>query len=82
MKCQYIVYFLKILQMLAETAVFGTVIALCTLSSKDPFKSHIIGNITNYFNIQHNTINSIQYCSNDTDGNYYIGVFHILYYIT
>ena len=39
----------NILKFLVEVTIFGLVIALCTLSSKEPFKSHIIGDMSNYF---------------------------------
>ena len=42
---------------------------LCSLSSKDPVKSHVIGNITNYFNIYPNITNEVQFmcvCNNVT----------------
>ena len=49
--------------------IFGLVIGLCTLSSKEPFKSHIIGNITDYFKIDLNTsvsVENICICDNIT----------------
>ena len=39
----------NILKFLVEVTIFGLVIALCTLSSKEHFKSHIIGDMSNYF---------------------------------
>ena len=39
----------NILKFLVEVTIFGLVIALCTLSSKEPFKSPIIGDMSNYF---------------------------------
>ena len=38
--------FLGCIKHLAEIVL---IISLCTLSSKEPFKSHIIGDINNYF---------------------------------
>ena len=40
---------LKCVETLIEIGIFVCVCILCSLSSKDPFKSHRIGNITNYF---------------------------------
>ena len=69
MGCKHAVCGIKILRHLAETATFITVIILCTLSSKDPFKSQTIGNMTNYFNIYPNSTTSIEtmcICNNFT----------------
>ena len=48
------------LRIVIDLLIFCCIIALCTLSSKDPFKSHIIGNMTNYFKYFPNTNNSIE----------------------
>ena len=37
------------LKCIVEFAIFCAISYLCEVSSKDPFKYHIIGNITNYF---------------------------------
>ena len=52
--------FLNTLKFYVEATIFGLVITLCTLSSKDPFKSHIIGDISNYFKILSNTSDSAE----------------------
>jgi len=46
----YIKSFFKLFNVLVECGIFGAVIALCTLSSKEPFKYHIIGDMNTYFN--------------------------------
>ena len=43
--------FLKTLKIWVEITIFIFVIILCTLSSKEPFKYHIIGDMSNYFKI-------------------------------
>ena len=43
---------------MVEVTIFGLVIALCTLSSKEPFKSHIIGDMSNYFKMSSTTSDS------------------------
>ena len=48
----------NILKFLVEVTIFGLVIALCTLSSKEPFKSHIIGDMSNYFKMSSTTSDS------------------------
>lgn len=61
--------FLDYLKSLIECVILGFAIGLCTLSSKDPFKSHIIGNITDYFKIDLNNSNTVEYmciCNNIT----------------
>jgi len=60
---------LKFFEVLIEFSIFCCTVSLCTLSSKDPFKSHIIGNMTNYFNNFSYTNNSIEnmcICNNIT----------------
>jgi len=56
MKC----CFLNFIKHLIETIIFSLVIGLCALSSKEPFKSHFIGDITDYFLIVPNTSNSVE----------------------
>ena len=46
---------LKLFDALIQIGIFVCICILCSLSSKDPFKSHIIGNITTYFNGDYNT---------------------------
>jgi len=46
--------FLKSLDGLIQIGIFVCICILCSLSSKDPFKSHRIGNITSYFNGNYN----------------------------
>ena len=43
------------LKILIEIACFACVCALCSLSSKDPFKSHVIGDLNQYFYGEENT---------------------------
>ena len=63
----------SLLKDLVEIAIFITVCIIVGFSSKDPFKSHIIGNMTNYFNTfpSSNTslIKSICICKNETFDN-------------
>ena len=40
---------LKSLEAIVQLGIFICVCILCSLSSKEPFKSHIIGDISNYF---------------------------------
>ena len=49
--------FLKCLDALIQIGIFVCICFLCGLSSKDPFKSHRIGNITNYFKVNYNNSN-------------------------
>ena len=68
-KCKKIIFCIEILHHICGMIIFGFVIALCTLSSKDPFKSHIIGDMTDYFNNYPNEktqIESICNCNNVT----------------
>ncbi len=51
---------LDYIKLLIESTIFGLVIGLCTLSSKEPFKSHIIGNITDYYKIDQITSDSVE----------------------
>lgn len=55
-------------KIVSEIVILVFIIILCSLSSKDPFKSDIIGNMTNYFNINPNTysIEGICICNNIT----------------
>ena len=66
----YIIYIIiTILQAVADLLTFAFTIYLTTLSSKDPFKSHIIGNLTNYFKYYPNTTTNIEtlcVCNNET----------------
>ena len=67
LKCLKII--LEVIKGLLDIGIFICVIILCTLSSKDPFKSHIIGSMSNYFkNIQNSTdsIEHICVCNNVT----------------
>ena len=52
--------FFNILKFLVEVTIFGLVIALCTLSSKEPFKSHIIGDMSNYFKMPSTSSDSVE----------------------
>ena len=47
------------LKCFVELVIFGAISYLCEVSSKDPFKYHIIGNITNYFYDFQNQNNTI-----------------------
>ena len=49
--CCFCCGFLNTLKFYVEVIIFVLVIILCTLSSKEPFKHHIIGDISNYFTI-------------------------------
>ena len=49
--CCFCCGFLNTLKFYVEVTIFVLVIILCTLSSKEPFKHHIIGDISNYFTI-------------------------------
>ena len=53
-------YIFVILKSLVEITIFGLVIALCTLSSKEPFKSHIIGDMSNYFKVPSTPSDSVE----------------------
>ena len=67
MKC----CFLNFIKHLIETIIFSLVIGLCALSSKEPFKSHFIGDITDYFLIVPNasfSVENICICDNITFG--------------
>ena len=67
--CEGIVCLIKILKIVADLLTFAATIYLTTLSSKDPFKSHIIGNFTNYFKFYPNTTTNIEtmcVCNNET----------------
>ena len=68
MKYAKFLIILRVVRYSAEVAIFITVCIIVSLSSKDPFKSHIIGNITNYFNLFPGTtislVNSICICKN------------------
>lgn len=67
--CEGIVCLIKILKIVADILTFAATIYLTTLSSKDPFKSHIIGNFTNYFKFYPNTTTNIEtmcVCNNET----------------
>ena len=69
MSLKYFKIILKALKSLLDIGIFVCVIYLCTLSSKDPFKSHIIGNMSNYFFNISNSIDSIEsicVCNNVT----------------
>jgi len=59
-KCKHFLKIIKVLDYLAKLAMFIIVCILCSLSSKDPFKSHVIGNMTDYFNIYPNITTEIQ----------------------
>ena len=50
MKCSCMLKFINFSIFCAEVAIFICVCILVSLSSKDPFKSHIIGSMSNYFN--------------------------------
>ena len=54
--------FIKCLGNLVELGVFICICILCSLSSKNPFKSHVIGDVSNYFTIN---INETQCICND-----------------
>ena len=64
---------LSLIKDAVELAIFITVCIIVGFSSKDPFKSHIIGNMTNYFNTfpSSNTslYKSICICKNETFNN-------------
>ena len=67
--CKCIVDFIKFLKFIADILTFAFTIRLTTLSSKDPFKSHVIGNLSNYFKFYPNTTANIEtmcVCNNVT----------------
>ena len=68
MKYAKFLIILRVVRYSAEVAIFIIVCILVSLSSKDPFKSHTIGNITNYFNLfpgaTISLVNSICICKN------------------
>ena len=67
--CECIVNLIKLLKFVADILTFVFTIRLTTLSSKDPFKSLIIGNLTNYFKIYPNITTNIEtmcVCNNVT----------------
>ena len=60
--------FYECIQGIIELIILAFAITLCALSSKDPFKSHIIGNITDYFKINLTNSNIVEYmciCNNN-----------------
>ena len=69
MKTKGLVKFIEFLRSLAEIGIFICVFILVSLSSKDPFKSHVIGNMSNYFNNYPEAITSLVnmcICKNET----------------
>jgi len=61
--------FIQVLKFIVDVITFAFTIRLVSLSSKDPFKSHVIGNLTNYFKIYPNTTANIEtmcVCNNET----------------
>ena len=67
--CKCIVDFIKFLKFIADILTFAFTIRLTILSSKDPFKSHVIGNLSNYFKFYPNTTANIEtmcVCNNVT----------------
>ena len=61
----------NVIKVFAELTIIIFDIILCSLSSKDPFKSHIIGNKTNYFNVfpQSSSIDVVILFNNITNEN-------------
>ena len=58
---------LKSLEAIVQLGIFICVCILCSLSSKEPFKSHIIGDISNYFHESSNATNDNEcICNNVT----------------
>lgn len=49
MNWKAIICCLSYLRLLMESTIFSLVIAIATFSSKDPFKSHVIGDLSKYF---------------------------------
>lgn len=69
MKTKGFVKFIEFLRDLVEIGIFICVCILVSLSSKDPFKSHFIGNMSNYFYNYPEAITSIVnmcICKNET----------------
>ena len=61
--------FITFLKFIVDVVTFAFTIRLVSLSSKDPFKSHVIGNLTNYFKFYPNTTANIEtmcVCNNET----------------
>ena len=69
MDCKKCLFFLKLLLLGVELAIFICVCIIVSISSKDPFKSHIIGNITDYFSYIPDITSSLKsmcICKNET----------------
>ncbi len=47
--CRFMNALVKLLQLLAELASMICIIEIASLSHKDPFKSHAIGNVEKYY---------------------------------
>ena len=87
MKCSCMLKFINFSRFGAEVAIFICVCILVSLSSKDPFKSHIIGSMSNYFNsyteISTSSLVNMCICKNEiirhscTEENEFNGCFNI-----
>ena len=65
--CRFMNTLVKILQLLAELASMICILEIASLSHKDPFKSHVIGNIEKYYNYPslYNEIPSLEDVTSD-----------------
>jgi len=65
--CRFMNTLVKTLQLLAELASMICILEIASLSHKDPFKSHVIGNIEKYYNYPslYNEIPSLEDVTSD-----------------
>ena len=69
MNCKTFLIISEFLLLGVELGIFICVCIIVSISSKDPFKSHIIGNITNYFSYFPDSTSSLKsmcICKNET----------------
>ena len=69
MNCKTFLIISEFLLLGVELGIFICVCIIVSISSKDPFKSHIIGNITNYFSYfpdSTSSLKSLCICKNET----------------